>query len=108
MRRLEEPSAVLTIKQEDGEFMVGDDRGEIRHLYPDGRASKTDEGATEVRARWEGDQLTAETIPSRGPRTKETFALSPSGRQLFVTLHLEPRWGGAVDVRRVYDAAGEP
>jgi hypothetical protein len=34
--------------------------------------------------------------------------LSPDGRRLFVTAHFEPHWGGAVDVRRVYDAAESP
>ena len=39
------------------------------------------------------------------PRTSLAFALSPDGRRLFVTAHFEPHWGGAVDVRRVYDVA---
>jgi hypothetical protein len=106
MRRLDEPPEMLTIKQEDGAFLVGDDSGQIRHLYPDGRTANTDEG--EVKTQWRGDELVTETIPVRGPQLRETFALSPDGRRLFVTAHFEPRGGGAVDVRRVYDAAEGP
>jgi len=106
MRRLDEPPETLTIKQEDGAFLVGDDNGQIRHLYPDGRTANTDEG--EVKTQWRGDELVTETIPARGPHLRETFALSPDGRRLFVTAHFEPRGGGAVDVRRVYDAAEGP
>jgi hypothetical protein len=66
---------------------------------------KTDNGESEVRARWEGSALIAETIPARGPRYKESFTLSPDRRRLFVTVHVEPPSGRAVDVRRVYDAS---
>jgi hypothetical protein len=103
MRRLDEPPETLTIKQEDGAFLVGDDTGQIRHLHPDGRSAKADDGDGQVKTEWRGDALVTETIPAHGPRVRETFALSPDGRRLFVTAHFEPRWGGAVDVRRVYD-----
>ena len=106
MRKLDEPSETLTIKQEADQFLIGDETGGIRRLYPDGRAAKTDDGLTEVRTKWHGTELVTETIPARGPRFKETYSLSPDGRRLFVTVHFEPRWGGAVDVKRVYDAAG--
>ena len=104
MRRLEEPPETLTIKQEDGAFLVGDDSGQIRRLHPDGHTVKADNGEGQVKTQWRGDELVTETIPARGPQLRETFALSPDGRRLFVTAHFEPRWGGAVDVRRVYDA----
>ena len=103
MRRLDEPPDTLTIKQEDGAFLVGDDTGQIRRLHPDGRTAKADDGEGQVKTEWRGDALVTETIPAHGPRLRETFALSPDGRKLFVTAHFEPRWGGAVDVRRVYD-----
>ena len=106
IRRLDEPPGTLTIKQEDGAFLVGDDSGQIRHFYTDGRTVNTDEG--EVKTQWRGDELVTETIPPGGPQLRETFALSPDGRRLFVTAHFEPHWGGAVDVRRVYDAAESP
>jgi hypothetical protein len=105
MRRLDEPPETLTIKQEDGAFLVGDDSGQIRRLYPDGRTAKTDNGEGKVQTRWQGDELVTETIPARGPQIRETFALAPDGRRLFVTTHFAPpRGGSAVDVRRVYDA----
>ena len=108
MRRMDEPSEPLTIKQEEDAFLVGDDAGQIRRLYPDGRAMKTDNGEGEVKTRWRGDELVTETTPARGPKLRETFALSPHGKKLFVTTHFEPRGGGAVDVKRVYDAAEAP
>jgi hypothetical protein len=108
IRQLDEPPETLTIKQEDGAFLVGDDTGQIRRLYPDGRTMKTDNGEGQVKTRWHGDELVTETIPARGPQLKETFAVAPDGRRLFVTTHFEPRVGGAVDVRRVYDAAEAP
>jgi hypothetical protein len=104
MQRLDEPPESLTIKQEQGAFLIGDDSGQIRHLLPDGKAAKTESG-DEVKTRWQGDQLVTETTPAHGPHLKETFALSADGKKLYVTTHFEPRWGGAVDVRRVYDAA---
>ena len=104
MRQLEEPPETLTIKQEDGAFLVGDDSGQIRRLHPDGHTVKMDNGEGQVKTQWRGDELVTETIPAHGPQLRETFALSPDGRRLFVTAHFEPRWGGAVDVRRVYDA----
>jgi hypothetical protein len=108
MRHLDEPPETLTIKQEEGAFLVGDDSGQIRRLYPDGRAAKTDSGEGQVKTRWQGDELVTETIPARGPQLRETFALAPDGRRLFVTTHFEPHGGSAVDVRRVYDAAEAP
>jgi hypothetical protein len=108
MRQLEEPPETLTIKQEDGAFLIGDDSGQIRRLHPDGHTVQADNGEGQVKTRWNGDDLVTETIPARGPQLRETFALSPDGRRLFVTAHFEPRWGGAVDVRRVYDVAGAP
>ena len=103
MRHLDEPPETLTIKQEDGAFLVGDDSGQIRRLHPDGRTAKMDNGEGQVKTQWRGDELVTETIPARGPQLRETFALAPDGRRLFVTAHFEPRGGGAVDVRRVYD-----
>jgi hypothetical protein len=108
MRQLDEPPETLTIKQEEGAFLVGDDSGQIRRLHPDGRTMKSDNGEGQVKTRWHGDELVTETVPAHGPQLRETFALAPDGRRLFVTTHFEPRWGGAVDVRRVYDAAGTP
>jgi hypothetical protein len=105
MRRLAEPAEVLTIKTEGEAILVADDTGTIRRLRPDGRTMKTDNGEGQVRARWERGALVAETVPARGPSYRETFALSPDRQQLFVTVHLQPPTGGAVDVRRVYDAA---
>jgi hypothetical protein len=104
-RRLAEPSDVLTIKTEDDTVLVADDTGTIRRIHPNGRTMKTDTGEGQVRSHWAGAELVAETVPARGARYRETFALSPDRRQLFVTVHLEPPTGGAVDVRRVYDAA---
>ena len=104
VRRLDEPPETLTIKEEDGAFLVGDDSGQIRRLHPDGRTAKMDDGEGQVKTEWRGDELVTETIPTRGPQFRETFALSPDGRRLFVTAHFTPRGGGTVDVRRVYDA----
>ena len=108
MRRLDEPSESLTIKQQENAFLIGDDTGQIRRLHPDGHTVKTDNGEGQVKTEWKGDALVTETIPARGPKLRETFALAPDGKKLFVTTHFEPRWGGAVDVRRVYDAAEAP
>jgi hypothetical protein len=93
MRHLDEPPETLTIKQEEGAFLVGDDSGQIRRLYPDGRSAKTDNGGEQVKTRWQGDELVTETIPARGPQLRETFALAPDGRRLFVTTHFERTWG---------------
>jgi hypothetical protein len=108
MEKLNEPSATLTIKQEDGAFLIGDDTGHIRRLFPDGRSGKTDDGTAEVKTHWKNDELVTETIPAKGPRWRDTFALAPDGKRMFVTTHFEPSGGGAFDVKRVYDVAEAP
>jgi len=108
LQRLDEPSETLTIKQEENAFLIGDDTGQIRRLHADGHTMKIDNGDGQVKTEWKGDALVTETIPARGPHVKETYALSPDGKKLFVTTHFEPRWGGAVDVKRVYDAGEAP
>jgi hypothetical protein len=108
MRRLDEPPDTLTIKQEENAFLIGDDTGQIRRLHPDGHTLKADNGEGQVKTEWKGDALVTEMIPARGPHVRETYALSSDGKKLFVTTHFEPRWGGAVDVKRVYDAAEAP
>jgi hypothetical protein len=108
MQRLDEPPGTLTIKQEAGAFMIGDDTGHIRRLAPDGQTAKGEDTGDQVKTEWSGDQLVTETIPSQGPVLKETYALSPDAKKLYVTTHFNSRSGASIDVRRVYDAAGAP
>ena len=108
MEKLDNPAETLTIKQEGPVFLIGDDSGQLRRLTTDGRSVKMDNGAGETRTRWHGDELVTETIPTRGPRLRETFAVAPGGKRLFVTTHIEPPSGTAVDVKRVYNIADTP
>lgn len=108
MEKLNNPSATLTIKQDEGAFLIGDDSGHIRRLFPDGRAGKTDDGSAEVKTHWKNDELITETNPTKGPKLRETFVLAPDAKRMIVTTHFEPSWGSAFDVKRVYDVGEAP
>src|SRR5450432_3631459 len=92
MEKLNNPSATLTIKQDEGAFLIGDDSGHIRRLFPDGRAGKTDDGSAQVKTHWKNDELVTETTPAKGPKLRETFVLAPDGKRMIVTTHFEPSW----------------
>jgi hypothetical protein len=57
MRAVLEPAEELTIAQSAAEIAMEEKFGEARHLHPDGRKYKTENGTSEVKASWKEGQL---------------------------------------------------
>jgi hypothetical protein len=103
MRSLFEAPEEMTITHTEAEIAVLEKDGRLRTLHPDGQKYKTDTGS-EIKARWDKQQLIVETKGERRPSLTETLGLSADRKQLVVTLRFEGRSSGPVTVRRVYDA----
>lgn len=102
------PPMDLVIETTDAAVVLSERGLPIQTLAWKGEASAAastgDADAPTLPAKWSGRQLVAETSNSRGGKTLETLELSPDGKVLTITLHLE---GGerrpAMDLKRVYD-----
>jgi hypothetical protein len=104
------PQKTLTLAVSATEVSVTGDDGEVRHLRPDGKKVKAEDGSSiEQKTRWEGANLVTEMWVSNGPKLRSTYSIAPDGTSLAVLQHLEsPRLSQAVDVRRFYDPAPPP
>lgn len=74
-------------------------------LYTDGRRlpKPADASRVEIAAHWNGNKLVSdEKSPLKGDMSR-TFELSPDGRQLYETLHIDNGKKKPVEVRFVYD-----
>lgn len=93
------------------EIDVRDDLGRQRVYYTDGRKVQKpkDEKYQEFDAYWiESYRLVAEYDGSRGARITRSYEPAPGGKQLYETVRLErTRSYGPVEIRYVYDLAGE-
>lgn len=102
------PPLDLVIETTDAAVVLSERGLPIQTLAWNGEApaaaSTGDADAPTLPAKWSGRQLVAETSNPRGGKTLETLELSPDGKVLTITLHLE---GGerrpAMDLKRVYD-----
>ena len=97
----------LTIRHREPELSLTDAAGRERTVYTDARKSEEERsrgGTTKVTARWKDGHVEIVSVPERGPRVVETYAVTADRRQLTVTTRLE-RGRGAITIRRVYDAA---
>jgi hypothetical protein len=105
------PPETLMVALNDSELSLTDEKGRTRTFYTDGRKveQQTPFGQTVTQqTHWEGDEIMVEEAMPRGDTHRETYALSPDGKQLIVTLTLENRrFGQPVTIRQVYDHAGE-
>lgn len=76
-------------------------------LYTDGRRlpKPADASRVEIAAHWDGNKLVSnEKSPLKGDMSR-TFELSPDGRHLYETLHIDNGKKKPVEVRFVYDEA---
>jgi len=103
MQAFFEPPETLTIDRNGDEIAVNDG-ARIVILHPDGRKAKTDDGRTEVTARWRGQELVVESKTEWAKITTVYMAV-PDKHQLNVTSRFEGRMGEPITARRVYDAA---
>ncbi len=106
MRSFFEPADRLTITQDDSEIVIDDGVNPAVRLRPGGEATKGDGGASEIKARWSGGELIAETRLRNGTKLTTAYLLDAEKRQLDVTSRMEGgRLNQPLTVRRVYDAA---
>jgi hypothetical protein len=105
MRGILEPAEELTIEQTAAEITIEEKFGQARHLHPDGKKYKTDNGASEMKASWKEGQLLVETKRGPGSRVVETWERVPDGSQLIVTVKVEGGFGPSLALKRVYDRA---
>ena len=105
MRAVFEPAEELVIEQTETEITVEEKFAETRHLHPDGKKYKTDNGASEIKASWKEGQLVIETKRSRGGRVVETWERIPDGSRLIVNVKMEGGFGPGLALKRVYDRA---
>jgi hypothetical protein len=107
MRGIIEPAEELTITQSGSEIVVDEKFGRTRHLHPDGKKYKTDNGAAEMKTSWKEGKLVVETKSGRGGSVAETWEAAPDGSQLTVNVRLEGGFGPSVTLKRVYGRAKE-
>src|SRR5262249_25401228 len=86
--------------QDGDRIVVTDGDGRVRRLTANGRKEKID--GRDVRTRWDGQRLIAETSLGSAKVT-ETYERPSSAPQLVVTTKMEMH-GRELSVRRVYDA----
>lgn len=109
MRSAMRASQLLQISQTDVELQIGDETGQVRTLYTDGRKVKREAalGGGEVKTKWKEDKLVVEQKYDRGLKITETYELVDEGRQLLLKVRIEGlRFPQPLEIRRVYDAVG--
>lgn len=105
MRAIMEPAEELTIAQTAAEIALEERFGTTRHLHPDGKKYKTDNGASEIKTSWKEGRLIVETKPARGGRVVETWERIPDGSRLIVNVKMEGGFGPGLSLKRIYDRA---
>ena len=105
MRAVFEPAEELLIAQTETEIAVEEKFAETRHLHPDGKKYKTDNGASEIKTSWKEGKLVIETKRARGGRVVETWERIPDGSRLIVNVKMEGGFGPGLALKRVYDRA---
>jgi hypothetical protein len=110
MRELVRPDLSQTIELKDAEVDSTDEHENKLVLFTDGRKiqKSKDDSLQQVSARWDGAQLVTDEKGPRGRKMSRTFELSPDGRQIYETWHIENgRSGSPITIRYVFDAATE-
>jgi hypothetical protein len=105
MRAIVEPAEELAIAQTETELTVEEKFGRTRHLHPDGKKYKTDNGTSEIKVSWKDRRLVVETTRARSGRMVETWERIPDGNRLIVTVKMEGDFGPRLSLKRVYDRA---
>jgi len=107
MRSILEPAEGLVIAQTQTEIAVEEKFGQTRHLHPDGKKYKTDNGTSEIKTSWKEGKLLVETKPARGGSVIETWELVPDGSRVIVNVKMEGGFGPGVTLKRIYDREKE-
>lgn len=105
------PSYAQNVALKDGEVDATVDRDYKLVFFTDGRKIQKSKDNTleQVSARWNGAQLVTDEKGPRGRKMSRTLELSPDGRQLYETWHVENNGSGGstIDIHYVYDAADQ-
>ena len=102
-QRAAEPAEEMTITQTEPEIVVEEKPGQPRAFYPNGKAYKADDGASDVKSTWSDGGLVVEKKNARGWKLTETWRLAPDRKRLTVDLRLQGGGRPKVATRRVYD-----
>lgn len=97
-----EPAKTLVITGTVTELTFDEGRGVLVRLPLDGSEQKQD--TLSRIARWDGSSLVVEAKAEGGGRLITRYNLMPGTRKLEVYSRLSDRQGGAITLRRVYDA----
>jgi hypothetical protein len=112
LQELVRPAFSQDISLKDAEVDAADEHSNRVVFYTDGRklqkSKDKDDSLQEVSARWNGPQLVTDEKGPRNKKMSRTLELSPDGKQMYVTWHVEGRRSDSpVIIRYVYDAATE-
>ena len=105
MRGILEPAEEITIARMETEIAVEEKFAETRHLHPDGKKYKTDNGTSEIKVSWKEGKLVVETKRARGGSVIETWELVPDASRIIVNVKMEGGFGPGLTLKRVYDRA---
>jgi hypothetical protein len=97
----------LRIEHHEPALSITDGSGRARMIYTDGRKTEEERshgGTTKVTARWKDGRIEATSVPERGPKVTEKYAITADRLQLTVTTTFEGGHGSDVTIRRIYDA----
>jgi hypothetical protein len=104
----------LEIAQKGSEITINEGTAYLvrtRTLSTDSRKAAIDKSGTgknSTVAMWQDCQLVVETKTDRGGKLIETYQLSPSGRQIYVTVEFaNNQLSEPITIRRVYDKVEE-
>jgi serine/threonine protein phosphatase PrpC len=61
------------------------------------------EGAVDIKARWQGNDLVVERSVSGGGKVSEDYLRSVDGKQLYVIVNFDGGRGRSITFRRIYD-----
>ena len=108
IREFVHPDYSQTIVLTEAEVDSTNDQDDKQVFYPDGRKlqKSKDSAVQQVSAHWDGPKLVTDEKGPQGKKASRTFELSPDGKQLFETWHIETgRSNSSIEIRYVYDAA---
>lgn len=112
LQELVRPAHSQDISLKDNEVDSSDEHSNRLVFYTDGRklqkSKDKDDSLQEVSAHWNGPQLVTDEKGPRNKKMSRTLELSPDGKQIYETWHIESRRSDSpVVIRYVYDASTE-
>lgn len=104
------PDASQSISLSDTEVASLNDRGDKLVFFTDSRKiqKSKNESVQQIPAHWDGPKLVTDEKGPQNRKMSRTIELSPDGKQVYETWHIENgRSGNSITIRYVYDAANE-